>query len=58
MLGRKILSILCFIKQVKKQKGGNLYVSKTNVADCVRITLLGVLYILGNKRSTAGEDSI
>ena len=35
-----------------------IYVSKSNVADCVRITLLGVLYILGNKRSTAGEDSI
>jgi len=42
----------------KKIKGGNLYVSKNNVADCVRITLLGLLYILGNKRSTAGENSI
>ena len=58
MLGAMVLSILCFIKQVKIIKGGNLYVSKSNVADCVRTTLLGVLYILGNKRGTDGENSI
>jgi hypothetical protein len=57
MLGANILSVLCFIKQVKIKKGGNLYVSKNNVADCVRSTLLGLLYILGNKRRTAGENS-
>ena len=58
MLGTMVLSILCFIKQVKKTKGGNLYVSKSNVADSVRAALLGLLYILGSKRSTDGENSI
>ena len=45
------------IKQSKK-KGGNLYVSKSNVADSVCTLILGILYILGNKRRTDGENSI
>ena len=57
MLGTLVLSILCFIKQVKKNKGGNLYVSKSNVADCVRAHVLGILHLLGCKRSTDGENS-
>ena len=57
MLGTMVLSILCFIKQVKKNKGGNLYVSKSNVADSVRAHVLGILHLLGCKRSTDGEDS-
>ena len=44
--------------KTKITKGGNLYVSKSNVADSVRTTLLGLLYILGSKRSTDGENSI
>ena len=46
------------IKQVKNKKGGTFYVSKSNVADSVRTALLGVLYFLGSKRSTDGENSI
>jgi hypothetical protein len=42
---------------IKIKKGRNLYVSKNNVADGVRFTLLGLLYFLGNKRRTTGEDS-
>jgi hypothetical protein len=49
---------LCFIEQFKITKGGNFYVSESNVADCVRASLLGVLYILGSKGSSAGENSI
>jgi hypothetical protein len=55
MLEILISGILCFIKQVKK--GRNLYVSKNNVVDGVRFTLLGLLYFLGNKRRTNGENS-
>jgi hypothetical protein len=58
MLRTTVLGILCFIKQVKKIKGGNLYVSKSNVADCVRTALLGLLYILGSKGRTDGKNSI
>jgi hypothetical protein len=55
MLEVLISGILCFIKQNKK-KGRNLYVSKNNVVDGVRSTLLGLLYFLGNKRSTTGKN--